>query len=167
MERFLLPCCQAVIIKFAGKCTGQQLAMDRDAVQNLFNRSDEQKWEINKLRQLNNIAYGRIDELHDTIFKMEQKIKALTEELRNVRNFSIDYLNDFQQAINQEYEAKLRAEQEAAQRYAHEMDSHLQSMIEWQEHLFSDVDSEENWRLLLECNDDTMDSYDTVDLTSE
>lgn len=167
MERFLAPCCQDVIFKFAGKRRGQQLAMDRDDVQNLFNRYDEQKWEINKLRQLNNIAYGRIDELHDILFKMEQKIKALTEELKNVRNFSIDYLNDFQNAIHQEYEAKLRREQEAAQQYMHEMDSHLQSMIEWQEHLFSDVDSEENWRLLLECNDDTIDSYDTVDLTNE
>jgi len=161
MERFLLPCCQAVIIKLTGKYSSVNMASPK---RELFSNYDELKFNVQRLQQLNHIAYGRIDELHETIFKMEERMRALTAELRNVRNFSVDMLNDYQRCIQKEYEKKLEAEQRAAQEYAYEMEQHFQEMVEWQEHIFDD--SDEHWSLLL--NDSTdVDSYDTVDLTSE
>lgn len=136
--------CQAFIIQFTGKMEDK-----------LFTKLDEQKYQINRLQSLNRIAYSRIDELHNTIQELEQRMKVIIKELHNVRQFSIDMLNDYSKTIQQEYDKKLEAEQRAAQEYAYQMENHYREMVEYQEYLFTDTESDDNWRLLMQYIDET------------
>lgn len=108
------------------------------------------KNELNKQRTLNNLAYERIDELHETIYKMELKLQAIGEELQRVRNFSIDIVNDFGQhfkrVINRKWELDIQAAQDAHD----ELQAGYEEGIEWMEECLQNEDSEALWKIILE-----------------
>jgi ferritin-like protein len=115
-----------------------------------MNNNDELRYELNKQRTLNNLAYERIDELHETIYNMEQRINAMAKELKNVRNFSIDIVNDFgqhfQHVINRKWELDVQAAQDAHD----ELAAGYQEGIEWMEESLMNEDSEALWKIILE-----------------
>jgi hypothetical protein len=119
------------------------------AVQNQIEK-DEMRYEIKRLRTLNNMQISRIDELHESMFKMEEKFKAMAEELQNVRNFSIDLLVDYQQAINHAKKEKAKKDKEAIEEYERELDWIYKEAIEWKEEQF--CESDDLWKIIIECD---------------
>lgn len=118
-------------------------------VQNQIEK-DEMRFEIKRLKTLNNMQLSRIDELHESMFKMEEKFKAMAEELQNVRNFSIDLLVDYQQAVNHAKKEKAKKDREALEEYERELDWIYKEAIEWKEEQF--CESEDLWKIIIECD---------------
>lgn len=112
--------------------------------------NDELRYEVQRLQSLNSIAYNRIDELHDQMHKMEKKFEAMAKELRNIRNFSIDLMEDyakhFKWVIQRKYELDIQAAQDARD----ELDQGYQEGIEWMEECLQSEDSDSLWKIILE-----------------
>jgi hypothetical protein len=112
--------------------------------------NDELRYEVKRLQQLNNIAYGRIDELHNQMHNIEKRFEAAAEELKRVRNFSIDLMNDyakhFKWVIQRKYELDIQAAQDARD----ELDAGYQEGIEWMEECLTNEDSDALWKIILE-----------------
>ncbi len=128
----------------------EQSATNKRSLYEMANQQekDEMRYEIKKLRTLNNLQVSRIDELHDSMWKMEEKFKAMAEELKNVRNFSIDLLVDYQQAVKHAQAEKLKRERLAAEEYERELDYIYKEAIEWKNEEF--CESDELWKIILE-----------------
>jgi ferritin-like protein len=121
-----------LIFKFAGKM------------------EDELRYELKKQQTLNKIAYDRIDELHDTLYKMEQRINAMAQELRAVRNFSIDIVNDFGKHFKHVINRKFELDIQAAQDCHDELQAGYEEGIEWMEECLQNEDSDALWKIILE-----------------
>lgn len=112
--------------------------------------NEELRFELAKQRTLNTLAYERIDELHDTIYSMEKRLDAMAKELKNVRNFSIDIVNDFgahfKHVINRKWELDIQAAQDAHD----ELEAGYNEGIEWMEECLQNEESEALWKIILE-----------------
>ncbi len=106
--------------------------------------------ELNKQRTLNNLAYERIDELHDVIYNMEQRVNAMAQELKAVRNFSIDLVNDFGKHFKHVINRKFELDIQAAQDCHDELEAGCQESIEWMEECLQNEDSDALWKIILE-----------------
>lgn len=124
---------------------------------------EDLKLENKRIKTLYNMAVSRIDELHEVVHKMELRMEAMAKELKNVRNFSIDLLEDYGRTVGEIFDAKLRRDQENAARCAHELEEAFQEMVEWKDGEFEDSDY--LWKLIIE-EPERRDSFDTVDLTN-
>lgn len=120
------------------------------------------KYENQRLKNLYHMAIQRIDELHDNIHKLEGRVNAIASELKNVRNFSIDLLEDYGRTVGEIFDEKLRADQEAAAKCAYDMEQAFQEMIDYKDHCMENVDEDELWKLIIENHGD-----EYVDLTNE
>lgn len=130
----------------------KQSALNKRSISHIQNQieKDEMAYEIKRLKTLNNMQLSRIDELHESMWKMEEKFKAISEELHNVRNFSIDLLVDYQQAINHAQKEKAKKDREAIEEYERELDWIYKEAIEWKEEQF--CESEDLWKIIMECD---------------
>lgn len=123
---------------------------------------EDLKYENKRIKTLYNMAVSRIDELHDAVHKMEIRMEAMAKELRNVRNFSIDLLEDYGRTVGEIFDAKLRRDQENASKCAYELEQAFEEMVEWKDAEFEDSDY--LWKLIIE-EPERRDSPDTIDLT--
>lgn len=143
----------------------KQSAVNKRTIYEINNQleKEELRFEIKRLRTLNNMQISRIDELHDQMFKMEEKFKAMAEELRSVRSFSIDLLVDYQQAIKHAQAEKLRRDRLAAEEFEAELDYIYAEAIEWKNEEF--CESEELWKIINESDPFDPDHPSPVSVT--
>jgi sugar-specific transcriptional regulator TrmB len=111
---------------------------------------NEMRYEIRRLQKLNDMAYDRIDELHDTIHKMEVKFQAMASELKAVRNFSIDMVNDYALNFKHTIKRKYEMDIESAQQAKEELEATYEEGIEWMEECLQNEDSDALWKIILE-----------------
>jgi predicted RNase H-like nuclease (RuvC/YqgF family) len=125
-------------------------ALNKRTIEHINNqlKMDELRYEVKRLRTVNNFQVNRIDELHDQVFKMEEKFRAMAEELRSVRSFSIDLLVDHQNAVNEAIKAKFDRDRETAEQFNRELDYIFQEAIEWKNEEF--CESDDLWKVIME-----------------
>jgi len=121
----------------------------------------ELKYENQRIKNLYQMALGRIDELHDNLYKLEARVNAIASELQNVRNFSIDLLEDYGRTVGEIFDAKLKKDQENAAKCAYEMEQAFEEMIQYKEHCMDNTDEDELWKLIIENHGD-----EYIDLTN-
>ena len=124
----------------------------------------ELKYQNQRLNNLYQMALCRIDELHDSIHKLERKVNAIGSELKNVRNFSIDLLEDYGKTVGEIFDAKLRNDEKNAHQCAEELEQAFQEMIDYKEHMMENVEEDELWKLIIENDGDNYD--EPIDLTN-
>lgn len=105
--------------------------------------------ERNYERTMKLFAYERVDELHDTVHKMESRLNAMVTELRNVREFMKDYVVYYEKQMREILDQKWERERRAAEEANYDMENHYREMVEYFEEQF-DEDSDALWKIILE-----------------
>ena len=106
--------------------------------------------EVKRLTFLNDLAFDRIDELHEKIYEMESKFTAAAQELKRVRNFSIDIMNDYSKHFKWVLQRKYELDIQAAQDAHDELEAGYTEGIEWMEECLANEESDALWKIILE-----------------